>query len=433
VSTNEALIIGAGPFGVSISAHLRHLGVDHQIVGRPMDTWRAHMPPGMMLKSEPYASEIASPRGGYDVGAYYKTRGYDYVNRAVAVPLDRFLGYADWYVKQLVPDVRDVTAAEISPADGGFRVAFSDADPVTARKVVIATGVLPYANIPAELSGLPAGLVTHTSEHHDLTRFRGRRVAVVGAGQSALETAALLHEAGADVTIIARIPAIAWIEPNPPTLSRLGHIRRPVVKLCEGWHCAFWNSPTAFRRLPQDMRVEKARTVLGPNGSAWLKSRVDGVIETLTGCRVREAVPQGDGVRLHLDGRKQTAIDVDHVVAGTGFRIDLARLPFLPDSLRAQIATVNGYPVVSRAGESTVPGLYFVGAPAAVSNGPASRFIAGTHTMAAKVARSAARHPGTARGGAARGGPARGTAAPAAPAADRAPRASGDAAVQEKV
>jgi hypothetical protein len=80
---------------------------------------------------------------------------------------------------------------------------------------------------------------------------------------------------------------------------------------------------------------------------------------------------------------------------------------------------------VSRAGESTVPGLYFVGAPAAVSNGPASRFIAGTHTMAAKVARSAARHQGTARGG-----PARGTAAPAA---DRAPRASGDAAVQEKV
>jgi thioredoxin reductase len=390
MSTSEVLIIGAGPFGVSISAHLHGLGVNHQIVGRPMDTWRARVPVGMLLKSEPYASEIASPTGGYDLAAYYKLRGWDYIDRAVATPVDRFVGYADWYIEKLVPGIRDVTAAEIDALDGGFRVAFQDAEPVTARKVVIATGVLPYAHIPAELSGLPSDLVTHASEHHELDRFQGRRVAVVGAGQSALETAALLHEAGADVTIIARIPEINWISPNPATLSRLGHIRRPVTKLCEGWHCAFWNTPTAFRQLPQEMRITKARTVLGPNGSAWLKDRVDGVIETLTGSRVREAAPQGSGVRLVLDGQKQSTIEVDHVVAGTGFRVDPARLPFLPDQLRTRIATVNGFPVVSRAGESTVPGLYFVGAPAAVSNGPSTRFIAGTHNMAAKLARSVA-------------------------------------------
>jgi FAD-dependent urate hydroxylase len=206
VSTSEALVIGAGPFGVSISAHLHGLRVDHQIVGRPMNTWRARMPAGMLLKSEPYASEIASPNGGYDLAAYYMMRGFDYIERAVPVPLERFLDYADWYIEQLVPGIRDVTAAEITVISGGFRVAFQDAEPVTTRKVVIATGVLPYARIPAELSGLPSDLVTHTSEHHDLARFRGRRVAVLGAGQSALETAALLHEAGADVTIIARIP-----------------------------------------------------------------------------------------------------------------------------------------------------------------------------------------------------------------------------------
>ena len=421
MSTSEALVIGAGPFGVSISAHLCSLGVDHQIVGRPMDTWRARMPTGMLLKSEPYASEIASPNGGYDLAAYYKLRGLDYINRAVPVPLDRFLGYADWYLEQLVPNVRDVTAAEINAVGAGFRVTFKDAGPVTARKVVIATGVLPYARIPAELSDLPSDLVTHTSEHHQLDRFQGRRVAVVGAGQSALETAALLHEAGADVTIIARIQEINWIQPNPAKLSRLGHIRRPVTKLCEGWHCAFWNSPMAFRRLPQDMRITKARTVLGPNGSSWLKDRVDGVIATLTGCRVREAVPEGSGVRLHLDGAKRSAIDVDHVVAGTGFRIDLTRLPFLTDGLRTRIATVNGCPVVSRAGESTVPGLYFVGAPTAVSLGPSARFIAGTHNTASKVARSVARRSNSGQGNAASAGP------------DRIPHSSGDAPVQETV
>jgi thioredoxin reductase len=397
VSTSEVLIIGAGPFGVSISAHLHGLGVTHQIVGRPMNTWRARMPVGMLLKSEPYASEIASPLGGYDLAAYYKLRGWDYIDRAVPTPLERFVSYADWYIEQLVPNVRDVTATEIDVINGAFRVAFQDAEAVTARSVVIATGVLPYAHIPPELSGLPSDLVTHASEHHHLDRFQGRRVAVVGAGQSALETAALLHEAGADVTIIVRIPEINWISPNPAKLSRLGHIRRPVTQLCEGWHCAFWNTPTAFRQLPQDMRITKARTVLGPNGSAWLKDRVHGVIETLTDHRVREAVPQGSGVRLLLDGQRSD-IEVDHVVAGTGFRVDLARLPFLPDRLRTRIATVNGFPVVSRAGESTVPGLYFVGAPSAVSNGPSARFIAGTHNMAGKVARSVTRHSKSGRG-----------------------------------
>ena len=65
-----------------------------------------------------------------------------------------------------------------------------------------------------------------------------------------------------------------------------------MTKLCEGWHCAFWNTPDAFRRLPQDMRITKARTVLGPSGSWWLKDRVEGVVEVLTGHRVREAEPR---------------------------------------------------------------------------------------------------------------------------------------------
>ncbi len=419
MSNSEVLIIGAGPFGVSISAHLHGLSVDHQIVGRPMNTWRARMPIGMLLKSEPYASEIASPTGGYDLAAYYKLKGFDYTDRAVPVSLERFLGYADWYIEKLVPNIQDITATDIRAVGGGFQVTFQDHEPITARKVVVATGVLPYWHIATELSGLPSDLVTHTSEHHELDRFRGRRVAVVGAGQSALETAALLHEAGADVTIVARIPKINWIDPNPATLSRLGHIRRPVTKLCEGWHCAFWNSPTAFRRLPQDMRITKARTVLGPNGSAWLKDRVDGVIETYADHRVKEAIPEGSGVRLLLDGPKRSSIEIDHVVAGTGFRVDPARLPFLPEALRTRIATVNGFPVISRACESTVPGLYFVGAPAAVSNGPSARFIAGTHNTAAKVARSVARRSSSGRGNSVPAG------------VGRIPQSSKDAAYQE--
>ena len=393
MSTTEVLIVGAGAFGLSISAYLRELGVDHVIVGRPMETWRTHMPAGMLMKSEPYASAIASPRAGYDVAAYCRSHGLDYVNRVGPLTLQRFIDYADWYTGQLVPDVRDITAARIDATGGGFRVAFADAETVTARQVVIATGVRPYAHIPEELSGLPSDLVTHAIDHRDLGRFAGRRVAVVGAGQSALETAALLHEQGTDVRIIARTPALSWNEPNPAELGPFGQLKRPVNQLCEGWHCAFWYRPAAFRLLPEEMRIIKARTVLGPNGSWWLRDRVDGVVEVLAGHQVRKAVPDGTGVQLLVEGPEQSVLTVDHVIAGTGFRIDLTRLPFLPDGLRARIATVSGYPEVSRTGESSVPGLYFAGAPTAVSIGPSARFIAGTHTISAKLARAVARRP----------------------------------------
>jgi thioredoxin reductase len=393
MAVRQALIIGAGPFGLSISAHLRQRGIDHQIVGRPVDTWRAHMPAGMYLKSEPYGSDFASPENGYDVSAYCKVHNLDYVHRLGPLSLERFLGYADWFTERWVPEVDDATVTEVTAVDGGFRVGFADVAPVSAQQVIVATGLLPYKHIPAELSDLPSDLITHTTDHHDLARFGGRRVAVLGSGQSALETAALLHETGADVTIIVRGPEVSWAAPNPADLSLVGHVRRPVNKLCEGWRCAVWNSPGAFRRLPRDMQVRKAKSVLGPIGAWWLKDRVDGVIETLTSHRIRGAALAGSGVRLLLDGA-QAAIDVDHVIAGTGFRVDLARLPFLAESVQERIALRSRYPVVNRAGESSVPGLYFAGAHTAVSLGPSVRFIAGTHQAVAQLARSVARDAG---------------------------------------
>lgn len=389
-SAENVLIIGAGPFGLSISAHLSALGIAHRIVGQTMDTWEAHMPVGMNLKSEPYASGIAAPAGKYDVAEYSRQHGLPYVNRVGPLSLERFTGYAGWYAKELVPGVSDIRATMVNRADDGFGVAFAETESLTARNVVVATGVLPHAHIPAALAGLPSDLLSHTADHRDLGVFKGRDVAVVGAGQSALETAALLHESGAKVTLIVRRPTVAWVDPNPEHISGLGHLRRPTTKLCEGWHCAVWNSPDVFRRLPKDMRITKAKTVLGPAGAAWLKRRVDGVIETLTACQVVGAEPHGSGVRLTLDGEPKT-LEVDHVIAGTGFRIDPANLGFLPADLRAKIETLNGFPVLSRAGESTVPGLYFVGAPATVSLGPSQRFLAGTHNSVRHLTRSVAR------------------------------------------
>jgi FAD-dependent urate hydroxylase len=398
MSATDVLIIGAGPFGLSISAYLHELGIDHVIVGRPMDTWRSHMPAGMWLKSEPYASIIAAPKKGFDVASYCALHGLDYNHRVKPLSLEKFVGYADWFTGQLVPGVLDHTVRKVTALDDGFRVEFDDAEPMVARQVVVATGVLPYRYLPAELSGLSPDLISHAADHDSLDKFKGRKVAVVGAGQSALETAALLHEQGTEVRLIVRKPALLWNDPNPDHVSTLGHIKRPVVPLGEGWRSAFWNSPAAFRLLPLDMRLTKARTVLGPSGAWWLRERVEGILDVLASHRVREAAPHGSGVRLLLDGPGETTMDADHVIAGTGFRIDLTRLSFLSEGLLARIPAIKGYPVVSRAAESGVPGLYFVGAPTAASLGPSERFVAGTHNISAVLAKSVAHRARAGRG-----------------------------------
>jgi FAD-dependent urate hydroxylase len=386
---SEVLVIGAGPYGLSISTHLRGRGIDHVIVGRPMDTWRAHMPAGMYLKSEPYGSDMSCPQAGYDLAGYCRSERIEGVERGTPLSIERFLDYADWYIKQLVPDVSDVTVSGIEAVNSGFRVSFADAEPVEARNVVIATGVLPHSHISAELSGLPSDLISHTADHHQFDRFRGRRVAVVGAGSSALETAALLHETGCDVQLVVRCPDSPIWGSRALPLNPVRRLRNN--KLCEGWKCPFWNSPTAFRRLPQEVRIVKARTVLGPLGAWWLRDRVEGVVEILGETHVRGVQPNGSGVKLLLDGPRKSSLEVDHVIAGTGFRIDINRLTYLPAELRARIATLSGYPVLTRVGESTVPGLYFAGAPAAFGLGPSMRFIAGTHNLAGYLARSVAR------------------------------------------
>jgi thioredoxin reductase len=410
MAISDVLVIGAGPFGLSISTYLRNRGVEHTIVGRPMNTWRAHMPLGLFLKSEPYGSAISAPADGYDLATYSRLHGFDdYVDRVGPLSLDRFLGYADWFTEQLVPDIRDLTVTKVVPSGDGFKVEFAEEGPAFVRQVIIATGVLPYAHIPDELSGLPSDLMTHSAVHDRLDNFRGRRVAVIGAGQSALQTAALLHESGAEVQVIARRQQLTWEEAIPPELRLLDYIKKPPTKLCEGWGCVFYVSPDAFRLLPPSVRANKALTTFGPKGAWWLRDRIEGVIEVLTGHQLKSAEPQGSGVLLHLDGAKRSSIEADHVIAGTGFRIDLSRLSFLSEDILAGLATRVNCPVLNRAGESSIPGLYFAGAHTMASLGPGVRFIAGTHYTAAQLAKSVARGARSGRG------PARAAAAGASP------------------
>ena len=387
---SNVIVIGAGPNGLSVAAHLSELGIERRVFGRTMDSWRSNMPAGMFLKSEPYGSDICSPGSGYLLGDYCRAAGEEYHHRVVPVSVEQFIRYGSWFADQLVPDVEDLEVTSLSRKADGFEVRTGDGRAFTSARVVVSTGIIPFAHVPGELRALPAELVSHTSEESDLGRFAGKKVLVIGAGQSALETAALLTEQGADATLVVRQDwGVFWLEPNPLSPTRLERLRHPVVRLCEGWFCwRYERFAGLFRYLPDSSRLNRALNTLGPAGAWWLRDRVVGKVPTLLGHSIVSAEPSGDRIRLRLTGPEgPVAIEADHVIAGTGYRLDINRLGFLDPNLRRNLRLVGGAPALGRGLESSIPGMFFTGALAAPSFGPGMRFVSGTHIAVPRLAR----------------------------------------------
>jgi FAD-dependent urate hydroxylase len=389
----EVAIVGAGPYGLSLAAHLRKAGVSVRQFGLPMQLWRDFMPEGMFLKSQGFASNLSDPDHTHTLEAFCRATGRPYASYGLPVPLDTFVAYGQWFRDELVPDVEEVLVTDVAQAGGGFEVTLANSEQLRARKVVVAIGVEAFAHVPEPLSALPSLVCTHSSAHTDLGAFRGQEVVVVGAGQSALETAALLHEKGVSVQLVARKGKIIWNGPPLPLdRPRLQKLKEPESGLGSGWATWFYsNQPGLFRRLPRSTRVYRARTALGPAGATWLRSRVEGQFPVLTGYSVKWARVQDGGVRLGLAGAggSSSELAADHVIAGTGYRTDLTRLPFFGDQMLAGLRTVpgTGSSAVGRDYQTSIPGLYVMGPAVAPTMGPVMRFVFGSEHAATTVAR----------------------------------------------
>jgi len=397
----DVAIAGAGPYGLSLGAHLRAAGVSFRQFGRSMSLWQG-MPAGMFLKSQGFASNLSDPAGTHTLEAFCVRTGRPYRSYGLPVPLDTFISYGQWFQAEQVPGVESELVTQLSHRDGLYRLTLGTSEEVLARNVVVAAGVEHFAHVASPLSGLPSAVCTHSSQHPDLGAFRGQRVIVVGGGQSALESAALLHENGASVHLVAREPKLAWNgEPLPPDRPLRQRIMEPESGLGSGWTTWFYSTkPEMFRHLPQATRVHRARTALGPAGASWLRSRVAGQFPALTGQSVRWAAARDGGAVLGLtsaDGSSRE-LAADHVIAATGFRADLRRFPFLDDQLRSRLRTVAGTAWVGPGYESSVPGLFFIGPAVAPTFGPVMRFVYGTAhaapvTAGQLAARASSRRP----------------------------------------
>jgi cation diffusion facilitator CzcD-associated flavoprotein CzcO len=370
-------IIGAGPYGISIAAYLRHAGVDAHVFGEPMESWRRHMPRGMMLRSRIRSSHIAHPHGDLGIDAWEADTG---AKRLEPMPLEEFISYGCWYQQQAVPDVDPRRVQNLSTAGKGFSLTLDDGEEILAERVVVAAGITPFAFCPDLFRGFPNSLVSHSSQHSELGKFAGQDVLVVGGGQSALETAALLHEAGAKPRLVARAGDLVWLQGQqawekvlPPT---------DVGGRVSGWMAA---TPGALSRFPVATRAWVTTRCTVPAGAGWLRPRVEEV-PLEVGREVTTIESASDSLRVAFDDGERST--VDHIVLCTGYRVDLGRYDFLAPEVLRGLELANGAPRLRRGLESSIPGLHIAGAATTRSFGPIMRFVVGTWYAAPAVARA---------------------------------------------
>jgi len=389
----DIAIIGAGPYGLSLAAHLRARRYEVRVFGDAMSLWRTRMPKGMRLKSEGFASNLYDPDGTFTLECYCAENNIPYADVGLPVTLEAFTRYGLAFQSRFVPNVENRVVTELHRHDRGFALHFKDGGVVGARRVIVAIGVSDFAYLPSVLTGFPSALVSHSSGHHALDKFAARDVAVVGAGASAVDVASLLRAVGANPVLIARAPRLAFHHPpgdpdgKRPLMQRL---RWPLTGIGNGWKsylCA--TMPLAFRRLPVPIRLQLVRTHLGPAPGWFTKNEVVGKVAMRLGRSLEQVEQESGRVRLHLrdSDRLKEELLVDHVIAATGYRANLRRLLFIPESLRKDIALAGDAPALSENCESSIAGLYFVGPISANTFGPLSRFAFGAGFAAHRLLR----------------------------------------------
>jgi thioredoxin reductase len=389
-------VIGAGPYGLSIAAHLRANGVEHRIFGMPLQTWRCAMPKGMHLKSDGFASNLSAPSPESTLDHYCRTHELPYHPTDIPTPLETFIDYGLDFQKRFVPHLEPNHIVSILPAGSGYRLTLDDGEEFQARNVVVAVGITHFASIPDVFGDLPADLVSHSSAHRDLTGFAGRDVTVVGAGSSAVELAISLASAGAHSRLVCRAPIVRFgSTPDGKRRNLPSRMRHPQSGLGPGIRSQLCcKLPELFRLLPPRARAQIVRRHLGPSSPWYLREPFESDVEVMTSRTIRQVGLVNSHVCLEIEGEDHGTVefDTDHVICATGYRAVIGRLSFLDSALRSSVRTVNGAPALDTHFESSLPGLYFTGVAAAMSFGPLLRFMYGAEFTAPRIARRLAKY-----------------------------------------
>lgn len=352
----DVIIIGSGPFGISLAAHAVASKLEYKLFGYPMDFWKNQMPQDMFIRTPHEFVSFSDSKDELTIQQFSEETGTELVT---PLPRPIFVAYANWFAEKAGIEFTKELVTKVIQKDGYYEVTSDSGDQFLTKNIIVATGVEHYKHLPNLLSNFPAHLVSHTSGYTSFEQFKGKKVVVLGSGQSAWEAAGLLHREGADVELVYRKegPNYAGSRENEIALRDVGDI--------------FYNLP-----------LEEKKPGWGQSSGSvahFLKPYVEGIVPQNAGVAV-EKVEQINEDEMKLVLSNGTEKIVNHIIAATGFHINLDKVPFFNTELLATIEREEGYsqfPKLNEAFESSVPGLYFAGPLSSHSHGPTFRFILG--------------------------------------------------------
>ena len=350
MTTTDVAIVGAGPYGLSIAAHLRRYGADFRIFGEPMKFWVgiAQGATDRYLKSLSIGTNIYAPDAGFSFPEYCSQRGLESFEPCA---ISDFANYGIWVQRNIVPDVEPVDVLNISRIRSTYHLSLSNGETVAAGRLVLATGLASFEIIPPEFGRLPQCLISHTSKIQNFQSLRGRDVCIVGGGQSALEAAKLLYDAGARSRLLVRDSKILWNKRVPLERTWWQKLRSPISGLGAGpkaW--LLTKFPSAVHYAPDGWRLRFVARHLPAEGAWWLREGVEKNVQISLNCGVTDAVENNGRVLVSIYNRDhgEDKISCDFIVAGTGFRVDVDRLSFLSAELRSAVNRLDRAPKLNR-------------------------------------------------------------------------------------
>jgi FAD-dependent urate hydroxylase len=382
----DVAIVGAGPFGLSVAAHLRKLRV--RTFGPEMETWRTCMPREMLMRSAWEETSLSAAAGAGSLDEWVRETEE---SRTEPIPLPMFLRYSAWFAERFVPERDPSRIASVELNGSGYRLTTEKGSDVDAKHIVVAVGVMPFAYVPPRLAEQLGDSISLATGIENAGRYSGKRVLVVGGGQAGLEAAGLAAQAGAAVELVTR-SNVRWFadhEPHHPrgrVQARIYRLAYPVVGYGPPPLNRLVMMPDLFAALPERTRRSLTARILRSGGSPWLREFVERSVRVTEHTTVAHVEQRPGSLLVRFDDG--TEREVDHILIACGYRFDLDKLSFLSPEVRARIVTRSGWPVIDRFFRSTDPKVFFVGYAAEHRFGPLSRFVLGADFTATRVSQS---------------------------------------------
>jgi len=345
----KLLIIGAGPFGLSMSAYCLQNNIDHIVLGRSMDFWKNNMPAGMKLRS---AYDWHLDPSGIDTFEKFMHEQGLKIDDYSPVPLELYLEYAVWFSRQknINPINNMVTKLDYDEEKSEFIAEIDNGDLIISKNVLLAIGFKYFKNIPSEFSvQIPEDMYTHTCDINSFDRFKDKKCLIVGGRMSAFESAALLNESGAkEVNVSFRHNMPEFIESEWDWVTPL------LEKMAE--------NPGSYLNLKESEKDKIGKRFFGEGRlkmEPWLKPRLDhDSIHILPDTEINEII-LSDNEELKVNFNYGDHISIDHVILATGYKVNIKDVPFLNNgNILETLKVTSGYPELDSHMQTSISGLY---------------------------------------------------------------------------